>query len=199
MAEKKIVAAFDFDVTITTKDTFVPFLYWAFGRVTVYKAFIKLLPEAIKVGLKRSTRDRFKEKIVDQLFASKSAQQLRVLGAGYASSFPPLIRKKASDRIKWHKEQGHRLVMVSASLDLYLEKAAKDLGFDDLLCTRLEEQQEIFTGKLLGANCRCQEKVNQLERLLGDLSEYEIYAYGDSAGDKQLLEIANHPNWRVFE
>lgn len=199
MAEKKVVAAFDFDVTITTKDTFVPFLYWAFGKVTVYKAFIRLLPEAIKVGLKLSSRDRFKERIIAQLFTNKPANHLKILGAGYASSFPPLIRMKAKERIKWHKEQGHHLVMVSASLDLYLEKAAKDLGFDDLLCTRLEEKQECFTGKLLGANCRCQEKVNQLERLLGDLSSYEIYAYGDSAGDEQLLENADHPNWRVFE
>lgn len=199
MAEKKVVAAFDFDVTITTKDTFVPFLYWAFGRATVYKAFIRLLPEVMKVGLKMSTRDHFKEKIVASLFTHKPVNQLKMSGTDYASSFAPIIRTKAKERIEWHKQQGHHLVMVSASLELYLEKAAKDLGFDDLLCTRLEEQQNVFTGKLLGANCRCQEKVNRLEHLLGDLSQYEIYAYGDSAGDKQLLEIANHPSWRVFE
>lgn len=199
MTDKPIVAAFDFDVTITIKDTFVPFLYWAFGRAKVYKAFVKLLPEAIKVGLKLSNRDRFKEKIVAALFTQQSVKHLKILGAGYASSFTPLIRPEAKKCIKWHKEQGHRLVMVSASLNLYLEKAAKDLGFDDLLCTTLEEQEDIFTGKLEGANCRCQEKVNRLEALLGDLAQYELYAYGDSAGDEQMLAIANHPGYRAFE
>lgn len=199
MANKPIVAAFDFDVTITTKDTFVPFLYWAFGKAKVYKAFIRLLPEAIKVGLKVSNRDNFKEKIVAALFTGQPVKHLKVIGAGYASSFTPLIRPKAQARIKWHKEQGHKLVMVSASLNLYLEKAAKDLGFDELLCTTLEEKDELFTGKLQGANCRCQEKVHRLQTLFGDLSQYELYAYGDSAGDEQLLKVADHAGYRVFE
>lgn len=199
MNNKPVIAAFDFDVTITTKDTFVPFLFWAFGRVKVYSAFLKLLPEAIKVGLKLSNRDHFKEKIVAALFTNQPVKQLKIMGAGYASSFTPLIRPKAIKRIKWHKEQGHRLVMVSASLNLYLEKAAKDLGFDDLLCTTLKELGDNFSGELQGANCRCQEKVNRLQGLLGDLSQYELYAYGDSAGDKQMLEIADHPNYRALE
>lgn len=199
MTDKIVVAAFDFDVTITKKDTFVPFLYWVFGRKTVYKAFIKLLPEAIKVACKRSDRDKFKEKIIAALFTNQPIKPLKIMGAGYASAFTPLIRLKARERIKWHKEQGHRLIMVSASLNLYLEKAAKDLGFDELLCTELEENEELFTGRLKGKNCRCQEKVNKLEALLGDLSQYELYAYGDSDGDKQMLAVANHPNFRVFE
>lgn len=199
MTEKTVVAAFDFDVTITMKDTFVPFLYWVFGRKTVYKTFIKLLPEAIKVACKLSDRDKFKEKIIAALFTNQPIKPLKVMGAGYASSFTPLIRLKARERIKWHKEQGHRLIMVSASLNLYLEKAAKDLGFDDLLCTELEEHEELFTGHLNGKNCRCQGKVNKLQELLGDLSQYELYAYGDSDGDKQMLAIANHPNLRAFE
>lgn len=199
MANKPVVAAFDFDVTITTKDTFVPFLYWAFGKAKVYKAFIKLLPEAVKVGLKISNRDNFKEKIVAALFTNQPVKHLKIIGAGYASSFTPLIRPRAQERIKWHKEQGHRLVMVSASLNLYLEKAAKDLGFDELLCTTLEEKDELFSGKLQGANCRCQEKVNRLQTLLGDLSQYELYAYGDSVGDEQLLKVADHAGYRVFE
>lgn len=199
MANKPVVAAFDFDVTITTKDTFIPFLYWAFGRMKVYKTFFMLLPEVIKIGLKFSNRDVLKERIVAALFTGKSSKHLKILGAGYASSFTTLIRPKAQERIKWHKEQGHRLVMVSASLNLYLDKAAKDLGFDDLLCTRLEEKNEQFTGKLQGANCRCQEKVNRLINLLGDLSQYELFAYGDSRGDAQMLEIADHPAYKAFE
>lgn len=199
MANKPVVAAFDFDVTITTKDTFIPFLYWAFGRIKVYKVIFMLLPEIFKVSLKFSNRDTFKEKIIAALFTGKSSKHLKIIGAGYASSFTPLVRPKAQARIKWHKAQGHRLIMVSASLNLYLDKAAKDLGFDNLLCTTLEEKNGLFTGKLQGGNCRCQEKVNRLHSLLGDLNQYELYAYGDSAGDEQLLKVADHAAYRAFE
>lgn len=198
MSDKPVVAAFDFDVTITTKDTFLPFLYWAFGRKRVFSVLLKLFPDAAKVVLKLASRDDFKEKIVAELFTGKPAKHFKILGDGYASSFSPIIRPKARARIKWHLEQGHRLVMVSASLNLYLEKIAHDLGFNDLLCTTLEEQNGVFTGKLMGGNCRCQAKVDRLQQLLGDLTQYEIYAYGDSEGDKQMLEIADHSFYRHF-
>ncbi len=88
--------------------------------------------------------------------------------------------------------------MVSASLDLYLEPAAAALGFDDLLCTRLSSNHLAFDGRLKGANCRCAEKVRLLESLLGPLHGYEVYAYGDSIGDTEMLNAAQHSFFRPF-
>ena len=105
----------------------------------------------------------------------------------------------AERRIAWHKERGHRLVMVSASLDLYLEPISHELGFDDLLCTRPSKNHRVFNGSLDGKNCRAQEKVVKLKELLGDLSSVELHAYGDSVGDKEMLEAASYPHWRPFE
>jgi hypothetical protein len=83
-------------------------------------------------------------------------------------------------------------------MDLYLEPVARQLGFDDLLCTRASGNRLVFDGGLHGGNCRGPEKVVRLQNLLGPLDTYELYAYGDSDGDKEMLEAANHSFYRAF-
>jgi HAD superfamily hydrolase (TIGR01490 family) len=194
-----IVAAFDFDGTLTTRDTFVPFLVRAFGKARVYRAFFQLAPEAIKVVFGRSSRDDFKSRLIGKLFSGESVDRLEKAGREHAGEIIGWLRPGVRERLMWHKSAGHRLVMVSASLALYLEQAATTLGFDDLLCTRLSSDQGAFDGALAGKNCRGPEKVARLAALLGDLSRVELYAYGDSAGDREMLQSAQHPYFRFFE
>lgn len=194
-----IVAAFDFDVTMTTKDTFFPFLVAAFGRVKVYLAFASLGLQGLLVLLRLSSRDKFKEKVIYKLFCNAPVDDLTRIGEIYAEHIITLIRPKALERLEWHRKNNHRLVMVSASLDLYLEPVVAALNFDNLLCTRLNKKDGKFTGYLNGENCRGQGKVNYLKELLGDLNQVELYAYGDSQGDKEMLEIATHSFFRPFE
>jgi len=196
---KKIVAAFDFDVTITTKDTFFPFLVHTFGLVKVLSALVKLAPEGIFVLMKLSSRDGFKEKIIECLFKGESVQDINEFGLSHSTLIMNWIRPSALKRIRWHKSKGHYLVLVSASLDVYLTHIANNLEFDKLLCTTLAVNENEFSGKLVGSNCRGPVKVTRLESHLGHLPDYEIYAYGDSAGDYELLKAADHPHWRLFE
>ena len=196
---RPVVAAFDFDVTITTRDTFVPFLYRSFGKNKVRAAFLRLAPEAIKVAFRFSTRDVFKAKLIQALFPGESSKRLHAVGREYAVEILEWVRPEARKRIAWHKERGDRLIMVSASLDLYLDHVAKTLGFNDLLCTRPSIKNGTFDGGMIGNNCRGAEKVSRLQSLLGNLSRCEMYAYGDSAGDKEMLQIALYPHFRAFE
>jgi phosphatidylglycerophosphatase C len=196
---RRVIAAFDFDVTITARDTFVPFLTTTFGKNTVRMTFLRLAPEAARVALGLSSRDRFKERLLRSLFMGQSVERLRAVGQEHAAEIMRWIRPAARQRIDWHKEQSDRLVMISASLDLYLEPVAEALGFDDLLCTRPSVNHLVFDGGLSGNNCRGPEKVSRLRNLLGDLSDFEIHAYGDSAGDRELLAVADHPHFRAFE
>jgi HAD superfamily hydrolase (TIGR01490 family) len=113
------------------------------------------------------------------------------------------LRVDAVNRIEWHRERGHRLVLVSSTLDLYLAVVAEELGFDDLLCTRLAVEQggdgvERFTGLLDGPDCTGAEKLRRLRALVGELRDVELHAYGDSAGDRELLAAADHPHLRPF-
>jgi len=199
LTDQPTVAAFDFDGTITTRDTFVPFLFLAFGKLATYRAFARLFWEALLVLTRCSSRDRFKEKIVRELFTGESVERLTEVGCVHATRIRQLVRPLALERIMWHKSQGHRLILVSASLDLYLRPIYQELGFDDLLCTNLSKVDGIFDGYLVGMNCRGQEKVERLKILIGDLSTVKLHAYGDSVGDKEMLEIASIHHWRPFE
>ena len=167
---RRTVAAFDFDGTITTQDTFVPFLERAFGKTPVRLAFMSLFWEGVKVGLSLSTRDRFKELIVGKLFLNESTERLKRVGQEHAKATAAWYRPGALERIRWHREQGHRLVMVSASLDLYLQPDRKS------------------------GSAGMPRPIS----LLGSLQGYELYAYGDSAGDTEMLNAAQHPSFKPF-
>ncbi|MDR3055296.1 MAG: HAD-IB family hydrolase [Zoogloeaceae bacterium] len=194
----KIIAAFDFDGTITTRDTFLAFLARVFGKPKLYGALFCLSGEALRVWLGRASRDRFKALLMGRLFSGCAVAELRRIGAEHAAFITRWCRPAALERIRWHKEQGHRLVMVSASLSFYLEPIARQLGFDDLLCTELASTEGVCSGELQGENCRAAEKVRRLQSLLGALDDYEIYAYGDSDGDTEMLAAADHPAFKPF-
>ena len=195
----KVLAAFDFDGTISTRDTFFPFLMHACGKGVVYKELAFSLAELLIPGAEKSVRNRLKASLVRRLLRGMPRAQLEETARDYANKvLASRLRQKAIERIQWHREQGHRCVMVSASLEIYLRPISRALGFDDLLCTRLDESNELLSGELIGANCRRAEKVARLQGLLGNLSQYHIYAYGDSAGDREMLEIAAERFYRPF-
>jgi HAD superfamily hydrolase (TIGR01490 family) len=193
------LALFDFDGTITTKDTFAPYLFAAFGMTRVSAAFTSLGAHALMVYAGLSTRDRFKARLLARLFTGADCARLEAVGRAYAKTVSKWYRPAALERIRWHRERGHRLIMVSASLDLYLEHIARDLGFDDLLCTRMERAGAHTTGCMQGANCRAAEKVHRIEALLGKpLADFVTHAYGDSDGDAEMLRAAVHRFYRPF-
>lgn len=197
--DNRVLAAFDFDGTISTQDTFFPFLLYVCGRRAVYRELAYSLADLLRPAGERSLRDRLKASLVRRLFRGLSREYVEARARDYAQTvLGSKLRPRALERIRWHKEQGHRCVLVSASLDVYLEPIAGTLGFDDLLCTRLGRAEGILDGELLGANCRRAEKVRRLASLVGNLSRYHIYAYGDSAGDRELLEIAAEKHFRPF-
>jgi HAD superfamily hydrolase (TIGR01490 family) len=96
------------------------------------------------------------------------------------------------ERLGWHRSQGHEVVVVSASFTDYLRPVADRLGVDAVLATELEVVDGRLTGRLAGANVRGAEKVRRLETWLGD-EPAELWAYGDSSGDRELLARADHP------
>lgn len=192
------VALFDFDGTITKKDTFFPFLITAFGRGKVYRALLEMAAGLPICGWRSSLRNCAKQELVRRLFAGGACDRLEEIADRYAVVVRKTFRESAVRRIQWHREQGHRCILVSASLDVYLLPIASHLKFDDLLCTRVERERGVFNGQLIGENCRGQEKVRRIADILGRLDDHYIYAYGDSAGDREMLAIADEKYYRPF-
>lgn len=196
---RKIVAAFDFDGTLTEKDSLLPFFIATFGRFTTIKALIYLSLPLFLTLFSNDRRKKAKEILLTYFLKGKSLEFGKSAGVSFAENLLKEIKPRGKEKFNWHKKQGHITVLVSANLTLFLEPFGKGFGFDHVLATIPEvDKNELFTGLILGENCRNGEKVKRLEAFLGPLSSYEIYAYGDSDGDKELLAIADHPHYRVF-
>jgi phosphatidylglycerophosphatase C len=197
--ELPAVAVFDFDGTLTTRDSFFPFLRMAVGRSRFYFGLLMVsgILAAYAVGLMKNWRA--KEAVVKHFIGGWPAAKLQPLGETFAQQhIAKLLRPEAIARLHWHQSQGHQTILVSASMEIYLFPWAKAMGFDRVIGTQLETVDGIITGRFQGRNCYGPEKVDRLQAVLGDLSQYCIYAYGDSKGDRELLAAAAYPYYRTF-
>lgn len=194
------VAAFDFDGTITYRDSLVYFLLFAKGYFKAALLVLRTLPTLVLFVLGRKDRQAAKEALLTNAFAGMPLSELEALGKAFAAAeLPRHVRPEALARIKWHQKMGHRLVLVSASIETYLIPWCQAAGFHDTVASRLAlDPAGHVTGKLLGLNCRREEKVRRLIELLGPLDQYNLYAYGDSDGDKELLESADLSFYRMM-
>jgi len=188
------VAAFDFDGTLTRRDTLLPFLRRACGTWPVTRA-------AVVAVTRTRDRDAFKVAVIGRLFRGWPAERLDALGRAYVPSLLGALRPQSLDRLRAHQQQGHAVVIVSASLGAYLRPLAEQLGLDDALAVELVTGAGgTLTGEVVGGlNTRGPEKVAQLRAWLdtrfGPGTDVELWAYGDSLGDDELLAAADHPTW----
>lgn len=198
--EKPVVAAFDFDGTLTYRDTLFPFLMHSAGPARFAGHVLGLIPTLAGYGLGVIPNDIAKQRVLARFFAGTHIDTLRDKAEHFAEhELPGLIRPEAARRFDWHKQQGHRCIVISASLELYVRHWAQQAGFDDVLASRLETMADgRVTGNLMGKNCFGAEKVRRLEELLGARSGYTLYAYGDSRGDKELLSCADHAYFQTI-
>lgn len=197
-ADKPVVAAFDFDGTLTHRDTLLPFLLHTLGTAKVVRHAFVLSPTLAGYGLGLIRNDVAKERVLVECLAGMPMDALQQEGEWFAAYvLPKLLRQEALQRLDWHKQQGHRCVVISASLELYVRPWAIKTGFDDVIATHLEMRKDgCATGKLSGGNCFGIEKVRRLDALLGAREGYTLYAYGDSRGDKELLSGADFAYYR---
>lgn len=188
-----IVAAFDVDGTLTERDCVVPFLRELVGTPRLVLAVLRR-PHIAALALVRRDRDTFKELAIAAcrgLALDDVASAGRRFAETSASSW---LRPDTVARLRWHLREGHRVVLVSASLRPYLSPLAERLGAHAVLCTDFHVGPDgRLTGQLLGANCRGPEKAERLRTWLAGES-VEIWAYGDSSGDRELLELADRPH-----
>ena len=106
------------------------------------------------------------------------------------------LRPEMVDQITWHRESGHELVLVSASLGAYLRPFARDHGFDHVIAVELEVGESgHLTGAMAGPNVRGPEKAVRLRSWLDGEEPELLWAYGNSSGDRELLELADVPVW----
>ncbi len=176
----------------------MPFLIFLKGRWKASWLFLSILPYLLLFPLRIISRQAAKEKILTRFLRGMPIQVLREKADKYvALRLGRLVHPEAVRAIQWHQQQGHRCVIVSASIDLYLDPWANQMGFDGVLGSRLEvDSHGLVTGKLNGENCWGEEKVHRLMEWLGGKKDVYLYAYGDSCGDHAMLAFADNPHYQ---
>ena len=192
------VAAFDFDGTLTHGGSVIRFLVRVRGVVPVARALLSDLPRLAHAAIVGGTAsDDAKEVLFARLLAGVQVAELDRIGAAFAEAhLRRRLRADTRERLEWHRKQGHHVVVVSASPECYVRPAAALLGADAALATRLAMGGDLLTGRYEGKNCRGAEKY---ARLMGWIRSQGLgaahpvlWAYGNSRGDRRLLEAADH-------
>ena len=190
------LALFDFDGTISYKDSMLDFIQYAVGKPSFYWGLLLLSPMLAAYKLKLIPNDIAKEKLITHFFAGWHYSQFNEVASNYSRErIKKIIRPNMLEKIRWHQQQKHDVVVVSASMESWLKYWCKEQGID-LIATQLEIIDGKITGKFAGKNCHGVEKVNRIKQQYS-LSAYKtIYAYGDSSGDKAMLAIADIPYYK---
>lgn len=195
---KRGIAFFDFDGTITTKDTLLEFIKFSKGNFCFYKGFLMNSPYLVAYKTKLISNQKAKEKVLQFFFRDMPAADFNRLCERFAQqALPALLRPKALEEIQKLKEDGSIVVVVSASPENWIREWANAVGVE-LIASRLEVKEDKVTGNLVGANCHGKEKVRRIleQYRIADFSE--IYAYGDSKGDSPMLQLAHYAHYKPF-
>jgi len=193
------IVAFDFDGTLTVRDSFTAFLKWRAGKRRYLTGFVRLIPAALAFLVHRD-RGRIKAAAVREYLKGVPRERLEADAREFAELFSrSLLRPDAVEVWKRWRSDHVRLVIVTASPDLTVAPFARGLGADALIGTRLAfDAQDRVSGAFETANCRGPEKVVRLKEAFGPDIAIKA-AYGDTSGDREMLAMAEMPGYRVFK
>ncbi len=200
MQKQAKISIFDFDGTITSKDTLLEFLKFTKGKLAFYWGVLLYSPVLIAMKLKFYPNDKAKQHLFSYFFKGISIKQFNQWGVDFIPHIEKMLYPKALKALKEHKSQGDKVIIISASIENWIKPWTDLTGIDLLIATQIEVNIEgKLTGRFSSKNCYGQEKVNRLLEIFPDINNYTLIAYGDSRGDKELIEIANEGWYNKFK
>jgi phosphatidylglycerophosphatase C len=186
-----VVAAFDFDGTLTKGGSVWKFLVSVANRPKVIAAALFDLPKIVRAAVLGGTaNDVAKEALFLRILPGLPEDVVSKQAADFGRAhYRDRVRDDISGRLRWHLTQGHRVVIVSASPEIYIVPVADDLGASAVIATRLQvDEKGQLTGHFDGPNCRGPEKAKRLHEWIARQGDAPfVWAYGNSAGDLQML------------
>ncbi len=194
----KEIAFFDFDGTITSKDTLLELIKYQKGEARFYAGFLINAPVLAALKLNLVSNQFAKERVLQYFFKGIELSSFQKACDQFTTEkLLAMIRPGAIAEIKKLRDLGFEIVIVSASAENWIKSWSDKLGFR-LIATQLEIVDKRLTGKVKGKNCNGEEKAIRIKSDY-DLSQYdEIYAYGDSSGDKAMLGLATKAFYKPF-
>jgi len=196
MSERHL-ALFDFDGTLTTRDTMLAYCQHVVGTPRYLLGMLWLGPMlvAFKAGL--LSNDDAKQRMLTHFLGGRTREELRAAAETFVARVEGWLRPEGVARLQWHLEEGHDVYLVSASLDVWLSAWASSRGLS-LLSTEGLFEDDRFTGRLATANCHGAEKVRRVQQVVDPADYGVIHAYGDSSGDTEMLALAHEAHFKPF-
>lgn len=190
---------FDFDGTITTKDTFIEFIKFACGTHRFYVGFVFLAPVLILYKLRVIRNWRAKEIVFSYFFKGMPIGTFLDWGNRFAiEKLPGLLKKQALEKLQEHQNAGDTIYIVTASSSVWIDQWSKPLMIP-VIDTKWEISGDRITGKINGRNCYGIEKAHRIQQAISLEQFHTIIAYGDTQGDRELLALAHQKNYRTFD
>lgn len=191
------IAFFDFDGTMTERDSLFVFLKFLVGSKKFYWGMLHNIHYLLGYGIGYLSNAEAKERVVAYFLRGIREEVLLERCKELVPYLEEILKTEATKRMQWHLEQGDQVVIVSATFLCYLAPLVQKLKVE-CIATELESKNGVLTGKFKTPNCYGREKVKRIVEKYS-LDKYEeIYVYGDSRGDKEMLEIATKRFYRYF-
>ncbi|HEY2727570.1 MAG TPA: HAD-IB family hydrolase [Parafilimonas sp.] len=192
------IAFFDFDGTITSKDTLAEILKFIKGKFKYYSGILILSPVIILYKLGILSNHRAKELLLIYFLKGFDANEFNALCREFAEKkLPNLLKKSALHEIRKHLQRKTPVIIISASAENWICPWCSKYNIE-CIATKLQVKNGKLTGKIEGRNCSGHEKVKHIQTKY-KLSDYQkIYAYGDSKDDLPMLDLATEKNYKPF-
>jgi phosphatidylglycerophosphatase C len=183
------LAVFDLDGTLVAGDTFLPFLVGYAVRRRKLRALLTLPWYLVLYLCGRLADWQAKEKLLIAFFRGESRAEIARFADRFGERWVRRRLRPALARIlEAHRARGHRLVLLSASPDLYVGAIAGRLEIDLVVCTRVAFDDDLCDGRIAGTNCKAEAKVEALKHALAiEAAPPGSWAYGDSRSDLAIL------------
>ncbi len=196
---RQTVAAFDFDGTITTKDTLIEFIRFTHGTAGLTWGFFVMMPVLVLYKIKVIPNYTAKQIVFAWFYKGWSIEKFDEKGKAFASHIGSIINPAALAAIRQYENDGAQILILTASVENWVLPWAESVGINTVLGTQIEiDSTNKITGRFLSKNCYGQEKVERLLQIYPNRESYILEAYGDSRGDKELLAFADTGYFKKF-
>lgn len=192
------IYAFDFDGTLTRSDSLIEFIRFAKGDKAFALCFLRYLPLLILMRIGLYPNWKAKQKVFSYCFKGMKTADFNTLCTRFAEKKSSIMRPKGIQKLREVLEEGSKAIIISASVNNWVEPFFADMGDIYVIGTMIEERDGMLTGRFLTKNCYGREKVKRLLQLYPERTEYWLTAYGDSRGDLELLDFANESHYKPF-
>lgn len=197
--DKKTIALFDFDGTITYKDSFLSFIRFSKGDFRFFLGMIVCAPVLVAWKCHLLKSEKAKQIVFSHFFRQIPVSLFNKWSLDFAEQLKKEIRPKAIEKIEEYKASHTPVIIISASIENWILPWAKEAEIDLVIATGIEtDDKGLLTGRFSTPNCKGQEKVNRLLAHFPRRDEYFFISYGDSQGDKELLDFSDESYYRFF-